>query len=165
MRWLDKAMWVRSAYILLWAMAPAIGGLALPAQSGENEAGSSESRDLGAVADERAADRAAIEERVNARWRALIAGDFRAAYEFEAPAYREATSYERFAARFGRDVVWRVARVVEIRYDSPEAAKVRVALDYQRKRAPREWGDEGQTTSYVEKWLKRDGQWWHRSDS
>jgi len=109
---------------------------------------------------QRSDDETILRERVEGRWQALIARDFRAAYDFETPSYRAMNPFEKFHGRFGGAVIWHVVRVVEVRYDDPTVARVKVAVDYS---APTSWGDQAAkaTTHISETWLKRDGQWWH----
>lgn len=105
-------------------------------------------------------EEAILRDRVEGRWQALIARDFRSAYDFETPSYRAMNPFEKFHGRFGGAVIWHVVRIVEVRYDDPTVARVKVAVEYS---APTSWGDQAAkaTTHISETWLKRDGQWWH----
>jgi hypothetical protein len=114
----------------------------------------------GSQIQQRSADEAALVSRVETRWRALIARDFEAAYEFELPSYRERNSLEKFRGSFKSAVTWVVATVSEVRYDEPMIARVKVAVEYA---APTSWPDQAEKPrAYIgEVCFKRDGQWWH----
>lgn len=105
-------------------------------------------------------DEAILVSRIESRWKVLIARDFRAAFEFELPSYRERTPFERFRGGFGGAVKWHVARVTELRYDGPTVARVKVEVEYESSTS---WSEQPvRSTAYIsETWLKRDGQWWH----
>ena len=100
-----------------------------------------------------------LAERVEARWAALAKGDFKAAYAYTLPSYRQTHSFEQFASRFGGAVTWRVATVQAIRCDTPQAARVRLALEYEYVPS---WGGEAEklVTRLHETWLDREGEWW-----
>ena len=100
-----------------------------------------------------------ISERVEARWGALSGGDFRAAYAFETPAYRDVVPYERFLSRYGSAVQWRGAKVKSITLgDAGETAKVNVAVEYTSHMA--EAGAYPVTTPVYEDWILVAGEWW-----
>src|SRR6218665_1522315 len=48
----------------------------------------------------------AVEQRANARWKALLAGDIKQAYGFTTPSYRAVTSLERYSADLGGVATW-----------------------------------------------------------
>lgn len=101
-----------------------------------------------------------LRARVEARWAALVAGDFDRAYEFETPAYRKIYTAQQFRARFGRDLRWKQARVVEIELRRPEVATVAVEIEYSIFASGR--GMMEDKTVDTETWLRVDGQWWHQ---
>lgn len=103
---------------------------------------------------------AALVERADARWQALIAGDFAKAYGYETPAYREAHTQRMFMSRFGGAVAWTAAKTMEVKLDeSGEAATVRVMISYQTMDA---WGGVMEGHRPVdERWVRTGGEWWH----
>ena len=111
------------------------------------------------VADE--AKNRRLKMRAEARWEALIKGDFEKAYMFSSPDYRNVVSLQQFRTRFGRTVEWRLARVDDIRYDSPTVASVMMGVTY-RTYLPGAKGEPfDNRKTLTEKWLLKDGEWWY----
>lgn len=135
-------------------------GVEVPVAADKGESGAeapAQARDVGSNPAE---DDAVLRRRAEDRWRALIDGDLRAAYEFQLPSYRAVTPFEKFRSRFGRAVAWHMATAEEVSYDGPEVARVRVAVD--ASILPASTGDAIRSVTRVrEVWLKRDGQWWY----
>ncbi len=99
-------------------------------------------------------------DRVEARWKALVERDFAAAYGYALPSYRQANTMEEFTKGYGRAVGWRMAQVRWIRYDAPEIARVKIALETELT-TPWSGGQlEKRVTGIEETWLNRDGVWW-----
>ena len=101
-----------------------------------------------------------LRERVEARWTALIAGDFDRVYEFETPAYRKIYTAQQFRANFGQGLRWKRIKVVQIDLNQPEVAKVAVEVEYGFYVAGRGMMDDKVVDT--ETWLRLDGQWWHQ---
>lgn len=105
--------------------------------------------------------RAALEQRVNAKWDAMIRKDFAAVYALTSPAYRGVSSLAVFKRKFavGR-VVWRRIEVVDVDFKGDDAAIVgiNVHLVYYQAQP----GEEVEMTTYLqESWVHVDGQWWY----
>lgn len=108
-----------------------------------------------------AAQRAALEQRVNAKWDAMIRKDFAAVYALTSPAYRGVSSLAVFKRKFsvGR-VAWRRIEVVDVDFKGDDAAIVgiNVHLVYYQAQP----GEEVEMTTYLqESWVHVDGQWWY----
>ena len=102
-----------------------------------------------------------LTERAEGRWKARIAGDIQAEYGYLSPSYRDVVSKQQYQARIGREVDWLVARVGDIRYDSPTVASVMVEVTY---RIFVQNGTEVKSVQVSpEKWLYIDGGWWYTS--
>lgn len=101
-----------------------------------------------------------LRERVEARWAALVAGDFDRVYEFETPAYRKIYTAQQFRANFGQGLRWKRIKVVQIDLNQPEVAKVAVEVEYGFYVAGRGMMDDKVVDT--ETWLRLDGQWWHQ---
>ena len=71
---------------------------------------------------------AAVRERVNARWAALIKGDLDSAYEFLSPTSRETVSLVAFKARRG-SLAWKAAAIESISCEA-EACRVELKVTY-----------------------------------
>jgi predicted lipid-binding transport protein (Tim44 family) len=99
----------------------------------------------------------AIAERAQARWDALIEGDFKKAYQYETPGYRAVFSERAFESRFGKNVRWQEAKVRAVTLDG-DTAEVRVLVEYQSVTST------GQVVDGVrplwERWQLVDGEWW-----
>lgn len=102
-----------------------------------------------------------IAARAQARWAALIKGDFATAYQFETPAYRSVFSAQQFQSQFGGAAMWTMAKVNSVRYDQNNVALVSVDVHY-TVALP---ASVGHTASRVmqERWLYTDGDWWYIS--
>lgn len=94
--------------------------------------------------------------RVEARWAALLAGDFEKAYSFMAPSYREAVALERFKAQSGSTVNRQSAELAKISCEA-ERCEATVRVDYTLPLRPR---DGVQSTHVVERWVSEKGGWW-----
>lgn len=102
-----------------------------------------------------------IAQRAEARWKALIAGDFQTAYEFETPARRSVFSLQQYKGNFGNSVVWQLARVKSVEYDPVNVARVVLDVEYQ---APVKGVENARgVRQMTEKWLYSDGGWWYIS--
>ena len=99
------------------------------------------------------ARRMLVTDRVNARWAALIKGDFDSAYMFLSPASRQVVSPAEFKART------RGSGFREVKVDSvecvPEVCKVRLLLTYDHRLM------KGITTPLSESWVIEQGQAWY----
>lgn len=99
--------------------------------------------------------------RVQARWDALIAGDYEKAYSFETPAYRSVFSIQQYKGRIGDAVAWKNARVLSSKYDENHMASVSVAVEYEALVSLA--GNVRSVRVMAEKWLYSDGAWWYIS--
>lgn len=97
-----------------------------------------------------------VSERVEARWAALLAGDFEKAYSFTAPSYREAISYERYRAQAGSAVNRQGAELVKVVCEA-ERCEATVRINYTLVLRQR---DGMQHTHVTERWVSEKGGWW-----
>lgn len=110
----------------------------------------------------RASQRPALTERAGARWAALIKGDLASAYGYLTPAYRDVVSLQQYMGRVGNVVDWRLARVRDVRYDSPTVASVTMEVTY--KYALPGAGDVLESVRLLdEKWQYKQRDWWYIS--
>lgn len=101
-----------------------------------------------------------LRARAEARWTALIAGDFDKAYEFETPAYRALYSAKQYRSRYGSELHWRQAKMVKADLKSPEVATVVLEVEYGFQASGQ--GMMDQKSLVAETWLWVNGQWWHQ---
>lgn len=105
-----------------------------------------------------------LKQRAEARWAALIDGDFDRAYMFTTPEYRSVVSAQQYRGKYGRVVDWRVAHVKEVSYDDPAVATVAVELAY-RVALPGTGGKVVETQSLLsEKWIYKHREWWYTAN-
>jgi hypothetical protein len=104
-----------------------------------------------------------VTERAEQRWRALIDGDFRDAYDFLAPGYRETTPYERYQRRFGTLVAWQTATVTDVRVDQ-ELGRADVTLTLKYRAAVPTGAMIDNARGMRETWLFVDGDWFFSPD-
>ena len=97
--------------------------------------------------------RAAVTERVNARWVALIKGDLESAYTYLSPASREVVSLAAFKART-RSSGFRDAKIESAECE-PELCRVKLMLTYDHRAM------KGVTTPLSETWVLEQGQLWY----
>lgn len=96
-----------------------------------------------------------VSERAQARWDALIAGDYETAYGYSSPAYRSATSLQRFSAG-ARGSIRRTDAEVESVTCEEDRCKVVVMVSYIAVvRQP-----VSNTRALEETWILSDGDWW-----
>lgn len=101
-----------------------------------------------------------LAQRAQARWQALIEGDFAKAYGFETPAYRQATPLRLYTSRFGSQLRWDKAEVMEVLPDPDgETAVVRVMIFYTAMDAL--GGVINGQRPVDESWVRTGGDWWH----
>ena len=105
--------------------------------------------------------RKALEQRVTAKWDALIRHDFDAAYSFTSPAYRQQFSLDVFKRQFTTGiVVWRRIEVVDIEFKGDDAAKVGINI-YFVYYLPQAEKTIDMSNYVQESWVRSDGQWWY----
>lgn len=114
-----------------------------------------------ATADGNTSQRTALEQRVAARWEALIRRDFASAYGFASPAYRKAFSLDDFKRKFGDGkVVWRRVEVISVDFKGNDAAtvgiKIHIVYHDPQTQKPLDMATHDQ-----ESWVYADGQWWY----
>lgn len=99
-----------------------------------------------------------VQARANARWAALVARDFKTAYEFTTPAYRAVTDFNKHMQGQGSAVGWKAAEAVSVRCPETTKCIATVRIDA----APflgRKFGDT--ISAHTEEtWLLDGGQWW-----
>jgi hypothetical protein len=139
---------------MVYASVPETGN------AGDTAAAPQETGDAGAT-NKGTARRAVLEQRVTAKWEALIRRDFAAAYAFTSPAYREAFSLDAFKRNFGNGrVAWQRIEVVSVDFESDDAATVGIKIyivyhDLQSQKSL------DMATHDQEFWVYADGQWWY----
>lgn len=105
--------------------------------------------------------RTVLEQRVTAKWDALIHRNFAAAYEFASPAYREAFSLDAFKRNFGSGrVSWQRIEVVSVDFKDNDSATVGITIHIVYH-DPQSQQPLDMATNVQESWVRSDGQWWY----
>lgn len=110
-------------------------------------------------------EKARLRERVQARWDALVKGDYDTVYEFASPTYREVFSKRHFLRGHSRQVKRTGIEIDKIEFTNDERTQARVSLYILYKTEL--WGGqlyEGRRF-HREAWVKEDGEWWRVEDS
>jgi hypothetical protein len=102
----------------------------------------------------------AIPERAQARWDALISGDYAAAYAFTTPGYRSSNSLTDFEIEVrSRRIQYIGAEYREHRCEDA-VCTVKISVDYRVVR-PVTGVPEWKSSSVVEdRWIYSAGEWW-----
>ncbi len=109
-------------------------------------------------------DADALKARVEARWKALSAHDFKAAYALETPTYRKVFPYNLYLNKFAVGAISTFKDIDNVEYDAQrKVASVIVDLDTKTTRkAAESWIKKMLVPARVrEKWLRIDGHWYH----
>jgi len=102
-----------------------------------------------------------VKERAQARWDALVSGDYDTAYSFYSPGYRSSTSRVDFeiAIRLRR-IRWVTAEVTESRCEA-DACTVLTLAGYHVARPVPGMSDWESTKKIDERWVRTQGEWWY----
>jgi hypothetical protein len=101
-----------------------------------------------------------VTERAQARWNALIAGEYETGYAFYTPGYREQTSVVDFTIDMrGRPVQWVAAEVISADCDG-DRCEVETELEYRVPSAPAQMSGMGNRRPIEETWIRIDDSWW-----
>src|SRR5258708_32434318 len=97
-------------------------------------------------------DEEVVKERSQARWDAMVKGDFRAGYQFVSPAGESVYGEEQYEARYKRGF-WTASNAEKVECTTRELCEVDVRIAYKLS--------AGEMKAPVrEKWVKQDSQWW-----
>jgi Tfp pilus assembly protein PilP len=100
----------------------------------------------------------AVKQRATERWKLLVSGEIKRAYEYTAPSYRAITSYDTYSKGMGSVATWVGAEVLKVECETPEKCTARVKIEAKPLVNVRY---KGTITSGVdETWLLEGGQWW-----
>lgn len=103
----------------------------------------------------------AVRARAQARWDAVIAGDWEKAYGFATPAYRAALDLHQFRVRHDALIKHRKASVFDVACESDTLCKVKMQVTFT---PPQDIPTPDLTTVIEERWVAEDGQWWRYAE-
>jgi hypothetical protein len=98
-------------------------------------------------------DGAAVKERAQARWDALVKGDTRTAYQYLSPGSRAVTTPEAYETSI-RKGFWRSAKVDSVTCASKDSCTAQVTIEY-------EFQGRRTTTPLRETWIREGSEWWY----
>ncbi len=103
---------------------------------------------------------AAVKERSQARWQALIRGDLDAAYAYLSPASKAVTPIESYRRQI-RPGLWREVKINSVECEA-ELCSVKLQLTYDIPRGPMSPKPvKGIETPLTERWVIEDGSAWY----
>ncbi len=103
---------------------------------------------------------AAVKERSQARWQALIKGDLDAAYAYLSPASKAVTPIESYRRQI-RPGLWREVKINSVECEA-ELCSVKLQLTYDIPRGPMSPKPvKGIETPLTERWVIEDGSAWY----
>ena len=94
-----------------------------------------------------------VKERAQARWDALVKGDFNAAYGYMSPGSRSVTTAADYAAGLRRGF-WKSAVVEKVECGSAQACDVSATIEY-------EFSGMRTKTPLRETWIRDGSEWWY----
>ena len=95
-------------------------------------------------------------ERAQARWDAMLAGDFEKGYEFTAPSYRALTELRLFKAQYAGSATLISAKAIGVKCTDLNC-DVRTRIEY---KLPLSRFKDVIVNHYDERWVKEDEKWW-----
>ena len=98
-----------------------------------------------------------VQQRAQARWQAMIAGEWDKAYSYMTPSFRAVVDQKRYPSRFGGSVSWLAAEVVNVTCEE-QRCTVRMKVTFRPVVGMRPGGVA--STGFDETWIFEDGQWW-----
>jgi hypothetical protein len=96
---------------------------------------------------------AVVRERAQARWDALVGGNFEAAYGYLSPGSRAVQSQASFVASLGRGF-WKSAKVDKVVCESEQACDVELTIEYELR-------GHRTKTPLRETWVREGSEWWY----
>jgi hypothetical protein len=96
---------------------------------------------------------ATVKERAQARWDALVKGDFNAAYGYMSPGSRSVTSAADYASTLRRGF-WKSAVVEKVQCGSAQSCDAAVTIEY-------EFMGVRTKTPLRETWIRDGSEWWY----
>ena len=101
-----------------------------------------------------------VEQRVKARWQALIEKKYESAYTYLANSYKDAVTLKEYEKSMNPRIEWKGIDITRTRCDEA-VCEVHVTANYYM---PPQFGlPQGvESKDYsVEKWIFKDGEWWY----
>jgi hypothetical protein len=102
-----------------------------------------------------------VAERAQARWDALLEGDYEAAWDYYSPGFRDRVSVTELASELGgRPFRYEGAEIRRVACED-QRCEVRVAVEFEIPSAPNHLSGFRSRQGIEEIWLFIDDQWWY----
>jgi hypothetical protein len=95
----------------------------------------------------------AVKERAQARWDAMVKGDFNAAYGYLSPGSRSVVSVQDYGASLRRGF-WKSATVEKVECGSAQSCEVLATIEYETM-------GRRTKTPLRESWIRDGSEWWY----
>lgn len=103
-----------------------------------------------------------VAHNAQARWDALIAKDFRTAYDYLTPGTRATTPYDSYVKRLaGASIRWTSAKVASVECNEPDVCRAAVEITYLVQGAQSGMGEIEGRNPVFEQWIRSGDQWLH----
>ena len=93
-----------------------------------------------------------VRERAQARWDAMVKGDFKTAYGFMSPGSKATTTLDQWSSTL-RAGFWKSAVVDQVVCEGPETCEVQSTIEY-------DYRGNRFKTPVRDVWIKESGDWW-----
>jgi len=120
---------------------------------------------LSACASSPAARDKTIQQRAQARWDALLAGDYETAYTYLSPGYRSATSVADFEINLRTRRVQYVSAEYKGHRCEEAACSVQIRVGFKVVRPLAGMSEWKSTSLLEERWIYSNGNWWYLPES
>ena len=104
-----------------------------------------------------------IDKKAIERWNALIEGDYKKAYSYIAPSYKQLEDFSAFSNRMNvaqLHITWNKVELNNKKCE-PEVCEVNLKLNYTYQFPKRSMGEATATTDVKENWIKSDEKWYY----
>lgn len=102
-----------------------------------------------------------VMERARAYYEAIVAGDYKGAYQFFAPSYRAEFSVQAHYLAKPPMVKITAAQQMKVACPGADVCSVVTSVEYIDASDPRSSGTKSKVTNVVKsKWIREDGNWW-----
>lgn len=102
-----------------------------------------------------------VKLRAQARWGAVVAGDWGKAYTFSTPAYRDSVDLYGFRRSHDGFVKYKEAEVLSVKCEEAESCKVRIRIRFSTAFSHEGFGES--STDIEDVWVRDAGEWWRYS--
>ena len=110
----------------------------------------------------------ALEDRVFERWESLISRDFKQAWSFGTPAFKEAFPQKLYPLKFSYSLDWELTSIEVVNYDARAGVAsvvVRVMSKPTKQTSAASKALGAVPVNFREQWILIDGEWWYSANA